>query len=442
MPAATSRKATKVRDLSLSLSIPIQNRIERLVLNPGAMTWSISDQALISASNFALMLLVARATSPAGFGAFVLVYTGLLFVNSIQAALVTGPHNVLGAQKSGADYQRYTTSLLILQVIGSLGAGAIAGIVVLLFRHFVSIERALIVLLPCAIIGWQIQELTRRVLYTEGNYRGAFLTDLVTYGGQIVMVIALYFASTLNGVSALTTIAAASSLGACVGVWMIRGNFSDQVAFAQLRSAGSENLMFGKWLLGSSILSWTSIYFYPILTAGFIGVAATGGIRAVQNLVSPTHVLLKTMESTLPSRTTQAYEAEGKVGAWAYLRKSSAPILLLLILYCILVSLASRMLVEAILGASFSSYWWFVPVFALSYTLVLFSTVADILLRSLGGTRSIFSATLLSTIVVLTAGIWLVVSFGLSGVAIGMILHGVILNACLWIAVRRELAAK
>src|SRR5258708_31273373 len=76
--------------------------------------WAIGDQTLISGSNFATMVLVAHGLGNlVDFGRFTLVYSALLFANVLQVALVTQPHNVLGAAREGDNYRRYTTSTLL-----------------------------------------------------------------------------------------------------------------------------------------------------------------------------------------------------------------------------------------------------------------------------------------------------------------------------------------
>src|SRR4029079_2838125 len=96
-------------------------------------SWALADQGLISLSNFATLILLARGLSRSDFGAFVLAYTALILLNGIQSALITQPHNVLGQAHLGTGYRRYTTSTAAFQVAFALTAAALvvaaAGIV-------------------------------------------------------------------------------------------------------------------------------------------------------------------------------------------------------------------------------------------------------------------------------------------------------------------------
>src|SRR5438046_1487211 len=107
-------------DIFNSARMPLQS------LLGGRSIWAISDQLLISFTNFATMILVARGLhDKAAFGTFTLVYSALLFANMIQFSLVTQPHNVIGATRKDEDYALYTTATgLVERVIFILPRGA------------------------------------------------------------------------------------------------------------------------------------------------------------------------------------------------------------------------------------------------------------------------------------------------------------------------------
>ena len=106
--AASQTGATWMSDgLVARLStIGSQARLSRLILRKGGI--GVADQALISLASFVTMVLLARGLSPEEFGSFTLVYAALLFAGSVQSALITQPHAVLAATRSGSAYTRFT----------------------------------------------------------------------------------------------------------------------------------------------------------------------------------------------------------------------------------------------------------------------------------------------------------------------------------------------
>ena len=136
-----------------------------------------------------------------------------------------------------------------------------------------------------SIIAWQLQEFIRRVLYTEGRMAGAFVNDLVSYGGQTVITGLLWWQSRLTGALALWALAITSAVACVLGVWQIHGSLVRRIS----RQAILDTWHYGKWLLGSEILNWcSSLQMYLYLAAIIIGTAASGTLRAAQILFGPT----------------------------------------------------------------------------------------------------------------------------------------------------------
>src|SRR5687768_15166203 len=182
---------------TLEYAPPSERRIFGLSARAvGKNFWALSDQVLISAANFVTQVLAARALHdrPGEFGTFAVISGVLLWCNIFQSTLITQAHNVLGATRTGRDYRRYTSSTGVGQLI-LLGAQIVLAGPLALFAYFAGWTSAgmLIALVP-TIIAWQAMEFVRRVLYTEGRYSAAFVNDLLSYGGSIVLVAGLYIA--------------------------------------------------------------------------------------------------------------------------------------------------------------------------------------------------------------------------------------------------------
>src|SRR5437016_11734309 len=92
---------------------------------PGALAWikthfwALSDQVLISGTNFLTGVFTANALAEnkAEFGVFSSIYVVKLFSDIFQSTLITQAHNVIGATKLGRAYQRYTSSTAVAQLV-------------------------------------------------------------------------------------------------------------------------------------------------------------------------------------------------------------------------------------------------------------------------------------------------------------------------------------
>ncbi|HVL23781.1 MAG TPA: oligosaccharide flippase family protein [Thermomicrobiales bacterium] len=406
----------------------------------GKNLWVFADQALISAANFFFMVLLARQLGAADFGQFVLTYTVLMFTNSLQGALFTQPHNVLGATRHEERYRDYTTATTLTQtgfaiimglLISTVAIGALA------LGH--DVGWSLLALAPTS-ITWQLHEFVRRILFTQSAATTVFALDVIAYGGQIGLLVVLWQTGWLSVTSALVAIGVASGCGLVVGLWRVRDHLGSVPTAQSVRATFHENWIFGRWLLGSAIAYWLSTQLYPILIAGFVGVAATGGLRAAQTLLGPTHILLKGLESIAPSDGARAYERDGATGLRRSLKRLVVPGGIAMAAYCGTVAFLAGPLVQALLGDGYESFSWLVRVYALFYAFSFLNAVASIALRSMGLSAPMFFAQGTSAVVVLTLGVAAVALFGLVGAAIGVVVNGAMIATVLWYRVHREMA--
>lgn len=403
-----------------------------------SLSWGFADQAVISASNFILMVLLARQLGPQSFGMFTLAYTMLLFANSMQSALFTQPHNVLGATHKGDEYIRYTSATFVSQVAFSLLAGLVIAVAGLAAVNVGYSFGPLLFAVACATVVWQIQEYCRRVFYTQGELVNAFSNDVVTYGGQVLVVVGLWWWGGLTANTAIYAVAASSLAGSMLGMWRLRRVVLKPLDWPTIRVFVGENWVFGRWLAGSQIMYWASGHLYPVLTAGYVGAAATGGLRATVNFLAPTHILTRTVESVTVPKTARAYRNAGSRGVSTQIKRMVIPTGCVLGFYLILVSVFREALVQMFLGDQYREYAWLVLIYSMFYGLAYFSTTASIILRSMGKTVPVFVAFTISTVLVLTLGIFAVSKWGLEGSAAGMIFHQVVLNCVLWVYINRE----
>lgn len=74
------------------------------------------DQAVISLSNFAASILLARLVSPTELGAYVTGFLAIYFVRAVQNGLIIQPLNALGAVKSEGAFKGYFTAVFFSSV--------------------------------------------------------------------------------------------------------------------------------------------------------------------------------------------------------------------------------------------------------------------------------------------------------------------------------------
>ena len=205
------------------------------------------------------MILLARTLSVSAFGFFVIAFTPPADRGTLQAALITRPHNVLGATRRGRHYADYSTTAAVAQ-LGFTGSARPRS------RHCDSDclrERVLRgIFAPRAsyraLAAWQLQELGRRMLYTEGRLAAAFGNDIVSYGGQAVALLVLWQVGHLTGTTALFNVAAAFAVGAAVVAVQLRPTLSGRPRVDSLAA----NWHFGSGSAVAEVGQWFSTQFW------------------------------------------------------------------------------------------------------------------------------------------------------------------------------------
>jgi O-antigen/teichoic acid export membrane protein len=400
----------------------------------GRGAWGIADQALLSVTNFVTMVVLARSVSPADFGLFILLYSGLLIANSLQSALITQPHNVLGATRKGQDYAHYTGATAASQVYLVTGAGLLILAAAAMAQVAGGSMAPLLLAAAPALAAWQCQEFIRRVLYTEGRVPAALLNDAISYGGQAAAILALAHLHSLTAPRALYIMAATSALAAVVGVWQVGPKLRGRLDLAVL----SENWAFGKWLAGGELGYWLSHQIYMFLAAAILGVVASGALKAAQLLFGPAQVLSFALVSVLPTWLARTLASSGSGALYSQVKAIALLTTLVQSGYCLLVVLVAAPLLRLLYGGDYAAYTSVVALFAAYAVLFHLSLVASCAVRAIRRTRAFFVSNLLASLVALATGWLFVRALGLDGAVLGMILTALIANAVLWSACRRS----
>jgi O-antigen/teichoic acid export membrane protein len=397
--------------------------------------WGFTDQALISATNFITMVLLARSLSPTEFGYFTLVYLGIMFAGSMQSSLVTIPHNVLGANLHGENYAQYTTSTAAGQLLFALGSGllVLAGAGIARFAGS-DLSGLLLGLVP-AMVAWLLQEFVRRVLYTERRLGAAFTNDIISYGGQMFVIAVLWHLGLLTASVALYVLATTSLLATALGIWQIRHSLTREIQPTFIL----ENWRYGKWIAGAEFVgTWVSLQLYVYIAAVIVGPAAAATLNAASILFGPLRILMLSLNTILPIQFARTVDADG---TWAFgpqLKLAYAVSAPLAGIYCLLVAVLADALLRLVYVDKYIDSVMVVVLYAIFYFLASLMLIMNSALSARRLTRPMFISRLYGCLISLPIG-WLMTAIvGVEGAVLGMILATLCVNLLLWRAHRLE----
>jgi O-antigen/teichoic acid export membrane protein len=339
-----------------------------------------------------------------------------------------------------AGFRRYASSTGILQVLlataGALSV-AVCGYILTILGN--DTAGPALFSLWLAFMWWQLQEYLRRLLYTRGAVLNAVINTVLANGVRLAIMLVWVKQGRLSGIAGLEAIAWGSFAALIPSMWFTRTYWTRR--YLNLRETWQINWNFGRWAMGGTIANWVAVEFYPILTAGLISFAAAGAYRALQNLVAPVHMLLRATDTFLTPRAANVYEKEGQHALTRTLRRiyqiSGIPILGILLVAI----LFPEQILELFYGDTYAAYSSGMVLMAIFYALLFAYYPLQTIFKAARLSRPIFLANLAAILIMFTAGIWMILSWGVNGTIAGQALNALVVNLILWgtwIGLRRK----
>jgi O-antigen/teichoic acid export membrane protein len=246
---------------------------------------SLLDQGMTSGAGFLVNLFLARWLPPSSYGAFAVVFAGLLFGSGFHNVLLLEPLSVFGPASHSSNLPEYflVQTRVHFFLVGALsGLGLLSAFVLWFVNPQGPVLPALTasaVALPFFLLLW----LARRMCYVVQK---PSLAVSGSFAYLVTVVLGLYFLRDLRHISPFTVfllMGVSSLLAAAIILWRLLSglNGTFQVALST-RSVLKENWSYGRWLVGSAVLFALSTQTQTFLAAGLLGLSAAGIIRAMQ----------------------------------------------------------------------------------------------------------------------------------------------------------------
>jgi O-antigen/teichoic acid export membrane protein len=391
--------------------------------------WAVLDQGLFAGSNFLLTILLARWLAPAEFGAFTIAYSVFLLAGTVHTALVTEPLLVFGSGKYATLFRAYLGAVLrghwlLSAATAVVIAVAAAASLLLGSASLASALAAMALASPIMLFSW----FARRACVARLEPR------LSAASGAVYFVLMLIGLEVLRRSNYLSPATAFGVLGVCslvAGGWTLsrlRSSSLGQNLPNAFREAGRDHWRYGRWSLATGTLAWVPGNILLLLVPTVGGLAASGVVKALTNLVLPImHANIALGMLMLPGLIRA--RAEGHfVQAF---RISGALLVGGSLVYWLLIVLFARPLLDLLYQGQYTEYekivWW---AGALPVTAAIVA-VLGAALRAMERPDRIFWAYTVSTMVSLTIGVWAVRNWAVTGVLAGQLISSVATGAAL-----------
>ncbi len=269
----------------------------------GSSAIALTDQLIVSAGNFLTNILVARALPSDQWGVYALLLEAILFLNSIQAAVLVYPLTVRAALMNENDVRRFSGACTILTLLMAIPLGAL-----LIGYGKLNGAAQIAVWAALAQTLWQCQEILRRTMLARGGFARALAGDIISYMGQALLIWLLIWGHTHNlghifAAMALTSLAASAIQGGQLKIRLtgLRGTFQIAASFWRM----------GRWVLLSTLSMFCSGVVCSYALTHWHGKQSMGEYAALGNLMRLANPWMITLSTLIVPAVAVANERSG-----------------------------------------------------------------------------------------------------------------------------------
>jgi O-antigen/teichoic acid export membrane protein len=408
----------------------------------GREAWALTDQAVVSATNFLTNVMLARFMGLREFGIFVLAWMSVLFVNSLQAALIVAPMMSIGPKQEEKDRPSYFGAVVFHEL--TLVSFCFVLVFVALkvssgfFRHADLQHLAL----PLAVsaFAYQMQDFVRRYFFATRQSRHALANDALSYLPQLPILFLLHRAGHLNSATALWVMAGTSIVGMGAGwFWVERVEFH----WDWIGAIARRHWKLSRWLTASALLQWISGNLFLLAAPIYYGAAAAGVLKASQNLMGVTHIWFQGLDNVVPAESARRLREGGVHSMLAYTRSVVIKWGGLTLLFAMIMALAPGFWLRLMYSSQMAQYGYVLRLYALLYVIIFIGGPLRAGLQALEFTVPIFWSYLAMSSFAFAFAVPMAKLLGLNGTMLGLlgtqVLFQGIVGVALFVKARRVL---
>lgn len=310
----------------------IRNALSSRLLR--VLSGAVLSQAILSAANFLVGLMLIRYTSDHVYGTYVLAFYLVQLLATIQGAAVTGPLSVIASKKDDVQRHQMVGDVLLAQTLGVRRVAyavllvAVAGGVLGVFSHMLCA-----VIVATTLAGWAAlrREYLRIVLMMDAKAALILRGDLLYVGLLLgVMLLGTLHLEWAAPVSVLALAAAANFSALYYGRVMKRARAWGATDTTQLGLWWREMWPIGRWALVGAIIYWIFSQGYNYILALKLDLVAVAAINAARLLLMPTYLLSTGVKGMMLPQSVRWLQEQGFT---ALIKRQTAIVGVLILLF-------------------------------------------------------------------------------------------------------------
>ncbi len=382
------------------------------LVRPGLL--ALADQVVVSGCNFLTALLLARVLDSDSFGHYSLAFLVCLFLSGLHRAAFTQPMAVLVdpdrpwllVARARALLQAHWVAIPLASLL--IGASGV----------FLYADALLVVSASVFLACLFLQETTRRFFYASGAHGLALWNDLISYVGQLLLLLPLALLGYLSPATAFVAMAASSFLAFVLALRWIDWVQVGQRGEVSLTGLIEEQWPLSKWLLATILAIWGAGHVYPLLLAP-LGPVAVGTFSACLNLLNLLGLLTQSVANCVPGNAASILQRHGKSAFRSDILRTSLLAGLAGAIFVVGVHWLSKPVLHFLYGGRYDSAADILNTLSIGGACSLMGTVFGAYALALRDSRSGLFSNLGASVMTFTVGLWLIDEYAIHGAALG-----------------------
>lgn len=382
----------------------------------------ILDQGLVSGTNFALNVFLARWLDLAEYGAFSVAFTGFLVLSSFHGALLLDSTSVLGVAYKGDRFPAYLRSLLLLHAGVTATLSLVVAVIGLAIRDS-SLHGALLGLalwLPMILLFW----LVRRVYYLETRPGAALISSVVYVLAIAVGAVLIWQRGSASAFAGMAVMGVASLVASAHGI--ARQNVRSKIDFrADAMVAASvlrQHWAYGKWVVLHMALLSAFTQSPTLLVAGLVGLEDAGVMRATLIFVQPIFQITTVLGTLILPVMSDQYQRQGLSTLKAQGRRISLALAVPSLAYALGLVVFGESLEQLAYAGKFADAAWLIPVLGFAPVFGALGTSYSLTLRAARRPDLSVRALAVAAPIAALVAVVLIAIWGIAGAAVSVVL--------------------
>jgi O-antigen/teichoic acid export membrane protein len=383
---------------------------------------ALLDQAVVSGTSFLTRVLVGRICGPHELGLYSLGFSVVIIGYAVLGSLVFTPYMVYTNRTRGRRRRIYAGAALAQTVL--LALIAVPGVLLLAlglrYGNEESGLHAVLWGLTTALPFILVREFTRRFSFAHFRTVQILLLDVGVATLTLAGLLALGLVGLLSGQTAFLVIGLSCSFAVVVYLAYYRRDF--RLRPASWPVAFAKNWRFGRWVLGSELVSQlNSSTFLLWLLLFTLGEAASGVFAACASITLFVNPVLLSVSHILTPRVARAFAEGGHRELRHVVARAAALLGVTTGLFCTLVLLFGGAVVKLLYGPQYAGHDMTIFVLALDVLVVAIGMAVGCGIYALDRPDLSFRAKIAAVCATFATAAVLVYPLGLLGLAMSLL---------------------